>query len=105
EREIAARMGMPRRLDRLLLIDAVAEADVGSALDESPDGDRNLSLAILAAHQQVRFAVARRERRRDERAVVERRFFIADDPCRLGRRPDLARPGGHVRERSIKAVV
>src|SRR4029453_2666441 len=94
QREVAARMGMPRRFDRLLLIDAIAEADVGSALDESPDADCNLGLAILAAHQQVRFAVARRERRRDERAVVERRFFIADDPGRLAARPNLAPPGG-----------
>jgi hypothetical protein len=51
EREIAARMGAPRGLHGLLLVDAIDEAHIGSTFDESRHADRDLGLAIFATHQ------------------------------------------------------
>ena len=75
-------MGIPRGLGGLALIDAIDHAHVGSTFDESPDADRDIGFAIFAAHQQMGPAVARGKRRRDQRAVVERGFFIGDQPSR-----------------------
>src|SRR5438445_10639725 len=82
--KVTARMRVPWRFRGLGLIDAVGDWYVGTAFDESPDADRKLGLAVLAAHQQMGLAVARLQRRRDQRAVVERRLFIVDDPRRAG---------------------
>ena len=76
-------MGIPRGLRGLALVDAVDHTHVGSTFDEPPDADRDLGFAIFAAHQQMGPAVARGERRRHLRAVVERRFFIGDEPRRV----------------------
>src|SRR6478672_1269968 len=73
-------MGIPRGLRGLALVDAVDHTHVGSTFDESPDADRDLGFAIFAAHQQMGPAVARGERRRHQRAVVERGFFIGYQP-------------------------
>ncbi len=50
-------------------------------------------------------AVARLQRRRDQGAVVERRFFIVDDPRRAGARFAFRRPARSARRGCIKAVV
>src|ERR1700756_761436 len=92
EREIAAPMGTPTRLHGLLLGGAIDYAHIGSTIDESGAADRDLGLAIFATHQQMRPVVARWQRRRDERAVVERGFFIGDDPRRIAARSALAQP-------------
>src|SRR5262252_10599081 len=78
--EVAARMRLPRGVYGLALIDAVDDAYVGSAFDKSPDADRELGLAVLAAHQQMALAVARWQRRRDQGAVIEGGFFVVDHP-------------------------
>src|SRR5262249_46373053 len=83
-RKITARMRFPWTLDGLRLVDPIDDADVGCAIDESADTDRELGLAILAAHQQGRLAVAGGERRGDKRAVIEGRFFVVDDPAGHG---------------------
>src|SRR5262249_11565844 len=44
------------------------------------DADRHFGFAIFATHQQMRLAVGRLQRRRDERAVVEGGSFISDQP-------------------------
>jgi hypothetical protein len=105
EREIAAPMGTPTRLHGLLLGGAIDYAHIGSTIDESRAADRDLGLAIFATHQQMRPVVARWQRRRDERAVVERGIFIGDDPRRIAARSALAQPLPRVRGGSIEAVV
>ena len=105
EREIAAPMGTPTRLHGLLLGGAIDYAHIGSTIDESRAADRDLGLAIFATHQQMRPVVARWQRRRDERAVVERGIFISDDPRRIAARSALAQPLPRVRGGSIEAVV
>src|SRR6266404_6704458 len=103
--QVAARMRVPWRFRGLGLIDAVSDGYVGTAFDESPDADRKLGLAVLAAHQQMGLAVARLQRRRDQGAVVARRFFIVDDPRRTGARFAFPRPARSARRGCIKAVV
>jgi hypothetical protein len=105
ECEIAAPMGTPTRLHGLLLGGAIDYAHIGSTIDESRHADRDLGLAIFATHQQTRPVVARRQRRRDERAVVERGFFIGDDPRHIAARSALAQPLPRVRGGPIEAVV
>src|SRR5262249_38567826 len=78
----AARMRPHGGVYGLALTDAVADAYVGSAFDEPPDADRELGLAILAAHQQMGLAIARWQRRRDQGAVIEGGFFVVDHPRR-----------------------
>src|SRR5262249_61299348 len=97
-------MGPPRHLHGVLLVDAIDDAHIGSAFDESRHADRDLGPAILAAHQQMRPVVARCQRRRDQRAVVERGFLVGDDPRRIAARSALARPLARVRGGSIEAA-
>src|SRR5215467_3407676 len=103
--QVAARMRVPWRFRGWGLIDAVGDRYVGSAFDESPDADRELGLAVFAAHQQMGLAVGRLQRRRDQGAVVERGFFIVDDPRRAGAGFALRRPGRSARGGCIKAIV
>src|SRR5215831_1676666 len=98
-------MGTPRPLHGLLLVDAIDDAHIGSAFDKARHADRDLGPAILAAHQQMRPVVGRCQRRRDQRAVVERGFLVGDDPRRIAARSALARPLARVRGGSIEAVV
>ena len=105
ECEIAARMGTPGPLHGLRLVDAIDDAHIGSAFDESRHADRDLGPAILAAQQQMRPVVGRCQRRRDQWAVVERGFLVGDDPRRIAARSALARPLARVRRGSIEAVV
>src|SRR5262249_45194337 len=104
DRQVAARMRVPWRFRGLGLIDAVGDRYVGSAFDEAPDADRELGLAVLAAHQQMGLAVARLQRRRDKGAVIEGGFFIVDDPRRTARLA-LRRSARSARGGCIKAVV
>src|SRR5205807_10496148 len=97
EREVTARMRIPRRLRGLCLVDTVGHAYVGSAFDKAPDADRDFGLAILTAHQQGRLALARGERRRDERAVIQGRYFVVDDPACLGVRFALSLAARRIR--------
>src|SRR6516162_10162332 len=103
--QVAARMRLPRSVYGLALIDAVDDAYVGSAFDESPDADRELGLAILATHQQMGLAIARWQRRRDQRAVIEGGFFVVDHPRRTRAGLALRRPARRVRGGGIEAVV
>src|SRR5262245_49983526 len=104
-RQVAARMRVPWRFRGLGLIDAVGDRYVGSAFDESPDADRELGLAVLAAHQQMGLAVSRLQCRRDDGAVIEGGFFVVDDPRRTGARLALRRSARSARGGYIKAVV
>src|SRR5947209_223896 len=103
--QVTARMRLPRGVYGLALIDAVGDAYVGSAFDKSPDADRELRLAILAAHQQMRLTIARWQRRRDQGAVIEGGFFVVDHPRRTRAGLALRRPARCVRGGGIEAVI
>src|SRR5262247_864216 len=104
-RQVAARMRAPWRFRGLGLIDAVGDRYVGSAFDEAPDADRELGLAVLAAHQQMALAVARWQRRRDQGAVIEGGFFVVDHPRRARAGLALRRSARCIRGGGIEAVV
>src|SRR5262249_57523694 len=103
--QVAARMRLPRGVYGLALIDAVDDAYVGSAFDKSPDADRELGLAILAAHQQMGLAIARWQRRRDQGAVIEGGFFVVDHPRRARAGLALPRPPPHARGGTIQPLL
>src|SRR5262245_53198929 len=103
--EIAARMRTPRRFCGLALIDAVDDAHARSAIDESPDADRDLGLAILAAHQKMGLAVARWKGCGHEGCVVERGLFVGGHPRRIAALLTLCRPAWRGRGRYIEAVI
>jgi len=98
-------MRSPNGLYRLVLVHSIDDTNIGSAFDETRHADRDLGLAILATQQQMRPVVGRRERRRDQRAVIQRGLFIGDDPpgiaAPLAWGAPLLRIGGG----SIEAVV
>src|ERR1700737_1761329 len=98
-------MRIPRRLYGLGLIDAVDHAYVGSTFDEAPFVDRDLGLAILAAHQQIGLAIARGKLRRNNGGVIEGGFFVADLPAPVGALLALCLPGRCARGGCIKPVV
>src|SRR5262249_62302132 len=97
-------MRSPNGVYRLVLVHSIDDAHIGSAFDETRHADGDLGLAILATQQQSRPVVGRRERRRDQWAVIQRGFFIGDDPPGIvapsARGAPLLRIGGG----SIEAV-
>jgi len=105
EREVAARMRSPNGLDRLVLVHSIDDAHIGSALDETRRADRDLGLAILATQQQMRSVVGRRERRRDQWAVIQRGSFIGDDPPGIAAPSARGAPLLRIGSGSIEAVV
>src|SRR5262245_35540969 len=98
-------MRSPNRLHRLLLVHPIDDAHVRSAFDESGHADGDLGLAILATQQQMRPVVGRRQRGRDQRAVVKWGFFIGDDPPGIAGASALGAPLLRAGGGSIEAVV